>query len=67
MGNSSDFIVRQVTGRDGIPDMAVCYIEGLVDQDQLNGILEAWLTVTVEADGPPGIDSLLKKYCRRDR
>lgn len=61
MGNSSDFIVRQVTGRDGIPDMAVCYIEGLVDQDQLNGILEAWLTVTLQADGTPFMDSLLKK------
>ncbi|MGC6588097.1 spore germination protein [Paenibacillus sp. Dod16] len=61
LGNSSDFIVRKVPGRDGIPEIAVCYIEGLVDMDQLNGIMEAWLTVTVDTAGTPDMDALLKK------
>ena len=60
LGNSSDFIVRIVPGRDGIPEIAVCYIEGLVDLDQLNGIMEAWLTVTVDTVGTPDMDALLK-------
>jgi spore germination protein KA len=61
MGNSSDFMVRKVPGRDGIPDIALCYIEGLVDLDQLNSIMETWLTATVDVTETTGMDSLLKK------
>ncbi|WP_411830572.1 spore germination protein [Paenibacillus lautus] len=61
MGNSSDFMVRKVPGRDGIPDIALCYIEGLVDLDQLNSIMESWLTATVDVTETTGMDSLLKK------
>ncbi|MFG1732730.1 spore germination protein [Paenibacillus sp. 843] len=61
MGNSSDFMVRKVPGRDGIPEIALCYIEGLVDPDQLNSIMDAWLTATVDVTETTGMDSLLKK------
>ncbi|WP_099476452.1 spore germination protein [Paenibacillus ihbetae] len=61
MGNSTDFVVRYISGRDDLPEIAICYIEGLIDANQLNRILESWLTVTLEADPMPGIESLLRK------
>lgn len=61
MGNSTDFMVRNISGRDDLPEIAICYIEGLVDVKLLNRILESWLTVTLEADHMPGIESLLRK------
>lgn len=61
MGNSTDFMVRKISGREDLPEIAICYIEGLVDTNLLNRILESWLTVTLEADQMPGIESLLNK------
>lgn len=61
MGNSSDFIVREITGQDDLPKLAICYVEGLVDVTLLNRITGSWLNVTLEADNIPDFESLLKK------
>lgn len=61
MGNSSDFVIRTISGNDVLPELAVCYIEGFIDVNQLNQISESWLTVSMEADGLPDIPALMKK------